>query len=245
MGMFGKLLGGVAAAVNPVGLLGTGLSLGGSVLDFFGQQQTNNQNADIASRTNATNLQLAQAQMEMQKQFAQNGITWRIQDAARNGIAPLAALGSSEPGYSPVMPVMNTPSYTSPLSSASAGFNEAGQNVTRALASMQSPQQRQADSLDLAWKARQNDLLDVQIANAKLELARNAHPGLPLSYREVLNRDGSTSIIPAEGVGQSLHGQWFGPTEWSLRNKLVPDMNPSSYQLGPRKSTSTWNWGGN
>lgn len=38
---------------------------------------------------------------EAQKEFAQNGIRWKVEDAKRAGIHPLYALGASTQGYSP------------------------------------------------------------------------------------------------------------------------------------------------
>lgn len=44
----------------------------------------------------------AKKQIKYQKQFAKNGIQWRVEDAKKAGIHPLAALGASTSNYSPV-----------------------------------------------------------------------------------------------------------------------------------------------
>lgn len=44
----------------------------------------------------------AQANQSFQKEFAQHGISWKVADAKRAGLHPLAALGSSTMSYNPV-----------------------------------------------------------------------------------------------------------------------------------------------
>lgn len=222
-----------------------GSQLAGSALGFMGQQDTNAANAAAtheaniinranADRANATQIDEFNQNIALQKDFAQNGISWRIADAAKNGISPLAALGASGPSFSPVSAVMQepawqTPQYTSPLSPAASGIPELGQNLSRALMSSMDPIAKKASLIDLDMKQSSADLLEVQLANARLELAQRtagaASPGIPKSYRVLQNADGSTSLYPIEGI--NTHNTLFGPTEWSLRNKLFlsPNIN--------------------
>lgn len=170
---------------------------------------------------NAQQYALAQQNMALQKEFAQNGITWRVADAARNGISPLAALGGSEPSYSPVSMAFAPAQPSVGQDLLRSGAVEMGQGLGRALLSTQSPMVQAEAKADLAWKTKQNDLLDVQIANAKLELARNAaKPVIQDAFRAMRNRDGSISYYPVEGL--NTYGSFGGPSEWSLRNKLLP-----------------------
>lgn len=48
---------------------------------------------------------IANRQMDLQREFAQMGIRWRVADAKAAGIHPLFALGASTPGYSPISTV--------------------------------------------------------------------------------------------------------------------------------------------
>ena len=93
---------------------------------------TNALNAESLAQTksnNAAQLDLANRNMAMETDFAKNGISWRIADAAANGISPLAALGSAEPSYSPVAAVLQgdnflappTPNQNSPVSGSGCG----------------------------------------------------------------------------------------------------------------------------
>ena len=45
---------------------------------------------------------IAREQMRLQKEFAQNGIQWKVDDARRAGIHPLYALGANTATYTPV-----------------------------------------------------------------------------------------------------------------------------------------------
>ncbi|AXH77176.1 MAG: DNA pilot protein [Microviridae sp.] len=53
-------------------------------------------------RNQRANLENARKQIEYQKEYAQNGIQWRVADAKKAGIHPLYALGANTPTYTPV-----------------------------------------------------------------------------------------------------------------------------------------------
>lgn len=236
-----SLFGDISRGLGDIATFG-GNELFGNPIGNLAEQITNPRDSTQIANQQAFNL--SQQNIQLQKDFAQNGISWRVADAARNGISPLAALGASTPGFSPVSAAFQAEPQSLGRDLLSAGASEMGQGLARSLLTTQSPMARQEAMLDLAWKARQNDLLDVQIANAKLELARSAgKPVISDAFRRLRNKDGSISIYPAEGI--MTHNSLFGPTEWSMRNKLIPDMQGSFGGIGPRKSTSTWKWGGN
>ena len=50
----------------------------------------------------ATSKSIAREQMAMQKEFAQNGIQWKVEDAKKAGLHPLYAIGASGATYTPV-----------------------------------------------------------------------------------------------------------------------------------------------
>lgn len=49
-----------------------------------------------------TSKKIAREQMKLQKEFAQNGIQWRVEDAKKAGLHPLYAIGASGASYTPV-----------------------------------------------------------------------------------------------------------------------------------------------
>lgn len=50
----------------------------------------------------ATSKSIAREQMAMQREFAQNGIQWKVEDAKKAGLHPLYAIGASTATYTPV-----------------------------------------------------------------------------------------------------------------------------------------------
>lgn len=122
----------------------------------------------------------ADKQSAQQKEFAQSGIQWKVEDAKKAGIAPLAALGA------------NTISYT-PQAVGDSGVGAAGQDISRAIDATRSPGQRSdaytrtAQMLELERGGLQNDLLRSQIAK--------------------LNQPGHGNGLPVDSEGYTLAGQ--------------------------------------
>lgn len=56
----------------------------------------------VADKQLLYQMQLAKRQEKLQKEFAQHGVAWRVKDAERSGIHPLAALGANVTSYGPV-----------------------------------------------------------------------------------------------------------------------------------------------
>lgn len=118
-----------AAAVGP--LIGAAGSLLGGAL---GGHSTRS-----ASRRNA----------ESQREFAQMGVRWKVEDAKAAGIHPLYALGAQTHSF--------TPSYVGDTSTG-AGLAAAGQDLSRAFAATRSSDER-GDALGnfMIQKARESD----------------------------------------------------------------------------------------
>lgn len=155
----------------------------------------------------AANNQQALAGMnyEAQKEFAQNGIRWKVADAKAAGIHPLYALGASTQGYSP------SGGYGGDYGISDA-FNQFGQGISRAVEAKQTKEER--DRLEvrqalqdmvvmdkLAQEKRMNDaqvrLIDSEIArnmaSAQFSLKRTAlPPAMPSSDRGVISGQGDS-----------------------------------------------------
>lgn len=126
-------------------------------------------------------------QMAKQEEFAKNGIRWKVEDARRAGIHPLAALGASGASYSPV-------GYDSggPDTSKSDFAASMGQNITRAISSTRTGEEKEMASLQLA-NARANldgQVIDNQIRLSQLRQMNNT--GSP-------NFPGSDNFVPGQG----------------------------------------------
>lgn len=134
---------------------------------------------------------IAQQQMAMQREFAQNGIQWKVADAKKAGVHPLYALGANTVSYSPVS-VGDT--------SIGSGISQAGQDIGRAVAASANEPQRnkilqgQMDQLALQRAGLENQLLASQIAKTNASIGP-AMPG-PAIVRLVDGQGNSPMIEP-------------------------------------------------
>lgn len=188
------------------GLLGAGANLLGG---FF-------------NRSSAESI--AQQNIQNQLAFAQHGVQWRVQDAQRAGINPLAALGISTPGFQNV----------AGDSSFGEGIGKAGQDISRAISAYQDKNSRMAEL--------EQKLAEAKIANVNADTARmlasasdaaRAHPpgtgpGVPLPQsdprgpviqlmqRAVDWRTGEVVDIPSDKAASPLQTLAATPTNAAL-----------------------------
>lgn len=112
-------------------------------------------------------------EIELQKEFAQNGLRWKVEDAQRAGVHPLAALGATGAQYSPVGLGDND---------TAASFSAAGQDISRAVEATRTAPERMGvvgakmEALGLERASLENDLLRAQI----LDITRPRTPPFPM-----------------------------------------------------------------
>ena len=182
---FGSFFKKVAAPVATVlgGALGgpVGAVLGGTVAgSLWGSS------GDSASDINNKNLQLAYAQMQYQKELAQNQVQWRVEDAKKAGLHPLAGLGVSPSSYSPVSANL-IPSSGGSLSSSD--MMQIGQDIDRSILQAKTKEeqkdalrlQNQSIALDLRGKDLNNQILEAELASRRARLAQMMGPPTPAS----------------------------------------------------------------
>lgn len=174
----------------------------------------------------------AREQVKLQREFAQNGIRWKVADAKAAGIHPLAALGAQTASYQPVQ--------VGDMSLGS-GLSEMGQNIGRAVDATLTRQerreqeqqrqellQRQLDMQDMQFFAgmeKEKAHIDLMRAQTALELKRASvlgqpagnQPGIPLkvtpstgysadvqpSEQLYQRSDGTVEVLPSEARSQS------------------------------------------
>lgn len=131
-------------------LISAGSKLVGGLLD----------RSDAKKQNEASNA-LAQQNIQLQKDFAQSGIQWKVADAEKAGVHPLYALGANTVSYSPV-------SMGQTSTSMGSTFSEMGQDISRAVRATSSGEDRAYDSkmraLNLQKAELENTLLSSQIA---------------------------------------------------------------------------------
>jgi len=196
---------------------------------------------------------------ERQKEFAQNGLRWKVEDAKRAGIHPLAALGGTGSLYAPAATTIASggsgPDYA-------GAFANAGQNVMRAVnatrtseereaAQLQTSQQLRMNELEVEGKMLHNDLMRSQIAQQNsmanppfptlkkpAEITMN-QPGKPnqeagsiTDVGWVRSGDGGLTPVPSKDAKERIEDQVVQETLWSIRNNMWPNsvFNNSSSQ---------------
>lgn len=137
---------------------------------------------------NQTQRDLAGLNVDVQREFAQQGVRWRVEDAKKAGIHPLVALGAQTTSFSPVSVG------TAPNTSMANAVSNMGQDISRAVQATRTSQERtmadlqlQGARLDVEGKA-----IDNQIKNSQLQKMNSTGPSFP----------GSQSFIPGQGDTQ-------------------------------------------
>lgn len=114
-----------------------------------------------------TGRQQQESNTALQREFAQNSIQWKVEDAKKAGIHPLYALGANTTSFQPSL--------------VGSDFGSMGQDVSRAVEQISSEGGRAgskvADALQLENMGLQNDLLRSQIA--RLNQGGQVAPPMP------------------------------------------------------------------
>lgn len=167
-------------------LIGAGASLLGGLLSSSNQQDINQQNIANQQAINAQNI-------AMQKEFAQNGIQWKVDDAKAAGLNPLAALGASTSSFSNVV---GSTSQASPA--FGAGVAAAGQDISRALKDTMAAGDQHTVRMQQLQETHgelENQLLASQIA--KNNSAGAGGPPTPAAGQQWLVAPGVGPVDPA------------------------------------------------
>lgn len=142
-----------------------------------------------------------------QKEFAQMGIRWKVEDAKAAGLHPLAAIGAAGASYSPQAVVLGEDR----LGGAVQALNEMqrhGQNTNRAQAATMTEDERRLAGLTLRNAELRNQLLEAQIANLRqptnppMPTTTGAPRGLPEGVvlepsKQVMSKPGSPHLEAA------------------------------------------------
>lgn len=159
----------------------------------------------------------ANQQAQLQKDFAQSGIQWRVADAKKAGIHPLYALGANTHSYTPQT-----------VGSDFSGLAQAGQNIGRAIDQTRSP----AGKLE----ALQLGLLQSQVEGANLD---NDIKRARLASAIATNR--TTTGIPGSGEpGYDGQGNAIGVGKPTIKLETRRDVSdPANPQYVPGSGPST------
>jgi len=173
----------------------------------------------------------ADKQADLQKQFAQSGIQWKVKDAEKAGIHPLYALGANTTSYQPV-------------SVGDLGISQAGQDIGRAIDSTRSVSGKaEALQLSLAQAQVEGANLDNDIKRADLlSKVATRHPtgvgpGMPsdISAASPFAIDGQGNAVKMDGPELKYQSRV------DLSNPDTPWVTPHA---SPDVTFSRNQWGG-
>lgn len=226
----------------------------GDVLNLGGNLYEGEQNRKAAKKANDRAAQLSERQMAEQREFAQHGIRWKVEDAVAAGLHPLAALGTNSPSYSPT-----SVNFAPEINGRGAAFAQMGQNLSRSYQATATQDERIASKLRLENMQLQNDLLRSQISsinnpnNPPMPIAgsdsfvsgqgdsgimvvnpssrTSSAPGRPAQeagWRPDVSYSrtdtGLTPVIP-QGISESMESEGIlGVVPWMIRNRLAPNL---------------------
>lgn len=155
-------------------IIGATSTLLGSGLNIQNQNEINKKNADL------------------QREFAQNSIQWRVQDAQKAGIHPLSALGAS--GY------QASPSYVG----ADNGVAQAGQQISQGLSKQLEENLSEKNQLEIQRAKLEN----LKLAKEINEMGQNPTPNnifSPASSLGIINPvNGVSSINPNSQISNRI-----------------------------------------
>lgn len=169
MSFWKKIAAPFAAIANPALALG-GVSL---ATDLIGA----NQDRQAAKGAHNEEMALTREQMAMQKEFAQQGIRWRVDDAVAAGLHPLAALGSM-PANAAAVP---GPSTSVPGTGASwRALGNLSQNVSRAVMAGATVNERMIQDANLKKIAAETGYFNAMAAEAMSRVGQPQNPPMPM-----------------------------------------------------------------
>lgn len=165
---------------------------------------------DSARDQQAAQERMAQQNIALQREFAQQGIRWRVEDARAAGIHPAFAMGANTTSFSPV----SIGSVADPLPNAVA---RAGSDIGRAVNATRTQPEREAamsmTQLQLEGLRLDNDIKRASIASAVQRIQQQANPPLPAPTDLVLGGE-RMKANPAWSDASKVQDRWGEPAEW-------------------------------
>jgi hypothetical protein len=201
-------------------------------------------------------------QANLQREFAQKSLGWKLKDAKRHGIHPLAALGAQTYNASPTM-VGGTP-----ISGYGDSMASMGQDIGRAIMAQTTPQERKLVDLQLRSAKADTEMKELELTSARRRLTGQIAPStgvetvpsritahekgrkskeagsLP-SFTFINNPDGSKTPVPSKDAKERVEDQLIPETVWAAQNYIGPNFSPEKYKPSLKelpKGYKDWEW---
>jgi len=153
--------------------------------------------------------------IKMQKEFAQSGIQWKVEDAKKAGIHPLAALGAQTTSYAPVS--VGGPSIASGLANAGQDIAR-GIDATRSASARVDAYTKTIQDLNVRRMGLENELLGSQIA--KLNATGPKPPFPDGTDRFLIEGQANSPLVKDPALKRTI----AGPGQPSTEPGAVVDM---------------------
>lgn len=210
--------------LSVIPLIGAGLSTLGTLISGKSAQKSSEQSSQ--NMVEAARI-AAEKNAQLQREFAQHGIRWRVADARAAGLHPLAALGMSGASATPVYTAEAKQEFASPLGEA---LQAGGQSLSR-MAVRPDQQDAREKMLSLENMGLNNELLRTRIASERQQMqqaadpvvrswAQEGGPGIPsLGFERTPT--GGLSPIPGADIKQRIEDMPIQEGLWTVRNYLA------------------------
>lgn len=224
-------------------------SIGGTLLGgIFGNKskdKANKQQLELAREQMDREDQNIARNINLQREFAQHGVSWRVADAKAAGLSPLAALGATTMSFSPqsvgdTRPALDSTDY---LAQGMAGL---GQDLGRAIDSTRSTDakasayQKTVMDLSLQRMGLENELIASQIAKVRQPSVQASMPAV--DQRWLVDGQGETQL-PASPVIPVTAGPLIetGPLKRTASDPGSPNMEPGAINdIGFTRTATGW-----
>lgn len=180
---------------------------------------------------NAYQREVNAANLKYQREFAQHGIQWRVEDAKRAGLSPLVGAGVSEPSFSNLSATV-FPEDNSIRNIAAETLAGMGQDLWRSHLAGSNQSVRELEAARLKTAQAQADLATTQAKLAKLSLVRaQVAPSIPSDSQLLRGPDGVPYLVPSSEFAQAAHGTLGSQWRWALNNTLLPSVSALNRNL--------------
>jgi hypothetical protein len=178
----------------------------------------------------AANIQsdIANMNVDLQKEFAQTGVRWKVADAKAAGIHPLAALGAQTQGFNPVS-VLSDP--TSPYADS---LGKMGQNISESWMRTADPNERQIATMKIEEQRLRNEQIGLQNQGLRKELnTLNTTPAFP-------SPDTNPWNLP--GQGDTSYGGTNNEPGYRIKPDDLPFQQKKGVSSGLRPGTDQYGY---
>lgn len=172
----------------------------GAGLSFVGSEIQGN-------RARRANREAGDMNADLQREFAQMGLRWRMRDARAAGVHPMYALGMN--------PVSASPSYVGGDDGAGVGLQNLGQDISRAVRANAGGVERQIMDENLKQEKIRTELLGIELAARNQDQAGPPNPIEEVPNKIVMSRPDA----PSSEAGVNPSTAWNREGEW-----LIPTM---------------------